>query len=137
MQHTAQILVYSKERFWDGGEDHEILERQGPWGKDVDGPLTLLHLPAKGLPGAVASHAGRVGALAEDQQDVVRAVLVEGGGGAQVALEVGAGLDCLDAGFELPQEVAHPLVALGLPVGLVLLGSGSLGHGRFLPVVSV
>ncbi len=57
--------------------------------------------------------------------------LMKGCRGSKVALEIVAGLDRLDTDLKLLHQGAHPLVALGLPLCLVLLGSHALCHGGF------
>ena len=57
-----------------------LVDRAGPVdarGEDGDAVLPFAHLPAERPPGPVPGDSGRVGALAEDQEHVVRAVGVE------------------------------------------------------------
>jgi len=85
----------------------------------------LLDLPAERLPGAVAGHAPRVGALHGDQHAVVRAVAVEAAHGLEVAGQFGA----LRGVVRFVGEALHPLVDLGeMRRGRV--GRGLGGHGR-------
>ena len=90
--------------------------------EDGDALGPLVDLTAEALPGAVAGHPRGVGALGQDQPDVVGRVAVEAGGHAQVPGPILTGHQGLDLGDEA-------VVQLPDLVGLVGAGHGG-AHGR-------
>jgi hypothetical protein len=83
-----------------GGLVVVVVALVGAGGEDGDALFASSDLAAEGLPGAVAGDAGGVGALGEDEQEVVQGVGPEPSGGVEEALPVLAIDEVLDGGDE-------------------------------------
>ena len=90
---------------------------------DVDGLFAPVYVPPKLLPPLLgAGHAGGIGQLHLDEEDVSGGVAVKAGHGGQVSRVLPAVEYFADALLQLAGQVLHPL----LPAGIVFLWHGVL-----------
>ena len=104
-----------------------VARREAHWRVDRDAVLALADLVAGLVPGAVAHHAGGVGALREDQHLVRERVLREAAHGGEQWQERPAGLG--EALLERGEEVVDRVAGFGVHLGGSLSESGP--HGPF------